>query len=40
MGKNGTPGILIARTQHKRAALAKEFDAVLALPVEKKREPC
>jgi hypothetical protein len=41
VGKNGTPDILIARTQREAGrALAKEFGAVLALPVEEKREPC
>ena len=40
VGKNGTPDILIARTQREGGrALAKEFGAVLALPVEEKREP-
>jgi len=40
VGKNGTPDILIARTQREAGrALAKEFGAVLALPVEEKRKP-
>jgi hypothetical protein len=40
VGKDGTPDILIARTQREAGkALAKEFGAALALPVEEKREP-
>jgi hypothetical protein len=40
VGKNGTPDILIARTQREAGRpLAEEFGAVLALPVEEKREP-
>jgi hypothetical protein len=40
VGKEGTPDILIARTQREAGrALAKEFGVVLALPVEEKPEP-
>jgi hypothetical protein len=40
VGKDGAPDILIARTQQEAGpALAKEFGAALALPVEQTRSP-
>lgn len=40
VGKDGTPDILVARTQREAGkTVAREFGAVLALPVEEKREP-
>ena len=40
VAKNGAPDILIARTQHEAGrALATEFGAALALPVEETRSP-
>ena len=40
VGKDGRPDILVARTQREAGkALAREFGAVLALPVEETRQP-
>ena len=40
VGKDGTPDILVARTQREAGkALAKDFGVALALPVEETRQP-